>query len=330
MLDPARLPKSPILEVRDIAKRFPVKAGIWGRSSKWIQAVDGVSFDVNARETLGVVGKSGCGKTTLAQILMGLEPPTSGVAYLQGQQLFVGSDSERRRVRRNMQIVFQDPYGSLDPHMTLFEIVSEPWSIHRDVLPKSEWRAKVAGLLSQVGLDPSEMDRRPRSFSGGQRQRVGIARALALSPKVLILDEPVAALDVSIQAQIVELLRSLQDQYGLAMIFIGHDLAVVRSLAHQIAVMYMGRIVEIGSADAIYKSPSHPYTKALLSAVPTTDRQRDSDRITLQGEVPSAIDPPSGCHFRTRCWKAQEICAKSIPPLANQKNGQQAACFFPE
>ncbi len=226
-------------------------------------------------------------------------------------------------------MVFQDPYSSLDSRMSVFELVSEPWTIHQDVVAKQDRRAKAAELLTKVGLDPSDMNKSARAFSGGQRQRIGIARALALSPGVLILDEPVSALDVSIQAQIIELLRDLQDDFGLAMIFIAHDLSVVRSLAHRVAVMYMGRIVETGRADDVYERAKHPYTRALLSSVPAIRHGRTTTRIKLLGEMPSAIDPPSGCRFRTRCWKAQEVCADEAPPLVIDERGACVACYFP-
>jgi oligopeptide/dipeptide ABC transporter ATP-binding protein len=276
------------------------------------------------------VGESGSGKSTLARVLTGLEPPTSGSAALGDLELFGSSRAGVHRARRIMQMVFQDPYSSLDPRMSVFQLVAEPWLIHHDVVAKGDRRDRAAELLTKVGLDPSDMDKTARAFSGGQRQRIGIARALALSPRVLVLDEPVSALDVSIQAQIVELLRDLQDDFGLAMIFIAHDLAVVRSLTHRVAVMYMGRIVETGIADDVYGGAQHPYTRALLSSVPAIREERTPTRIKLLGEVPSAIDPPSGCRFRTRCWKAQDICAGEAPPLVVDEHGHWVACYFPE
>jgi peptide/nickel transport system ATP-binding protein len=327
---PVRSPEAPVLTATGIVKEFTINGGRWGRTQRHVRAVDNVSFEVRAGETLGIVGESGSGKSTLARILMGLEQPTSGSATLGGEALFTSSREALHRARRAMQMVFQDPYSSLDPRMTVFQLVSEPWIIHHDVVARRDRRAQVAELLTKVGLDPSDMNKMARSFSGGQRQRIGIARALALSPKVLILDEPVSALDVSIQAQIVELLRELQDDSGLAMIFIAHDLAVVRSLAHRVAAMYLGRIVETGLADDVYEMARHPYTTALLSSVPAIQAERSSSRIKLLGEMPSAIDPPSGCHFRTRCWKAQEICAEQVPPLVVHGSGQEVACFFPE
>jgi oligopeptide transport system ATP-binding protein len=319
-----------VLQTTDLVKEFSVRSSQWGRTARRLLAVDHVSFELHAGETLGIVGESGCGKTTLARVLMGLETMTSGSVVLCGEELSTRSSRGTRRARRIMQMVFQDPYGSLDPRMTVSDLVSEPWMIHSDVVPQRDRRARVAELLTLVGLDPGTMDNRPRAFSGGQRQRIGIARALALSPKILILDEPVAALDVSIQAQVIELLRDLQDRLGLAMIFIAHDLAVVRSLAHRVAVMYLGRIVEMGPADAVYRLTSHPYTTALLSSVPAFRSDEATAPIKLEGEVPSALNPPNGCPFRTRCWKAQEVCAQDVPPLVVQKGGQRAACFFPD
>jgi oligopeptide/dipeptide ABC transporter ATP-binding protein len=315
---------APVLTATHIVKEFPVKGG------RHVSAVDDVSFELYAGETLGIVGESGSGKSTLARVLTGLEPPTSGSASLGDLELFGSSRQGVHRARRIMQMVFQDPFSSLDPRMSVFQLVSEPWLIHHDVVAKGDRRAKAADLLTKVGLDPSDMDKTARAFSGGQRQRIGIARALALSPRVLVLDEPVSALDVSIQAQIVELLRDLQDDFGLAMIFIAHDLAVVRSLTHRVAVMYMGRIVETGIADDVYGGAKHPYTRALLSSVPRIREERTPTRIKLLGEVPSAIDPPSGCRFRTRCWKAQDICAGEAPPLVVDEHGHWVACYFPE
>lgn len=318
--------------VSDIVKDFAVASGRWGTRKEVVHAVNHVSFEVGVGETLGIVGESGSGKSTVARILMGLESLTSGSVTLAGEQLFTNKPGSTRRARRAMQIVFQDPYGSLDPRMTVFQLVSEPWVIHRDAAPTSA-RTKVAELLTRVGLDPSDMDRVARTFSGGQRQRIGIARALALSPKVLILDEPVSALDVSIQAQIIELLRELQEGLGLAMIFIAHDLAVVRSLAHRVAVMYLGRIVEVGPADAIYERPTHPYTRALLTSIPAFRSDDKVSRIKLQGEIPSPINVPTGCRFHTRCWLREqlanpEICTTVDPSLERTASGQDVACHF--
>jgi oligopeptide transport system ATP-binding protein len=329
-VQPSRSGAAPVLTATRIVMDFAVNSGRWGRTKQHVRAVDDISFELHAGETLGIVGESGSGKSTLARVLMGLERPTSGSASLCGEELFTSSRDGVHRARRIMQMVFQDPYSSLDPRMSVFELVSEPWTIHQNVVAPQDRRAKAAELLIKVGLDPSDMNKIARAFSGGQRQRIGIARALALSPSVLILDEPVSALDVSIQAQIIELLRDLQDDFGLAMIFIAHDLAVVRSLAHRVAVMYLGRIVETGLADDVYERPRHPYTRALLSSVPALRHERTTTRIKLVGEIPSAIDPPSGCRFRTRCWKAQAVCAEDAPPLVADDKTQEVACFFPE
>jgi oligopeptide transport system ATP-binding protein len=320
---------APVLTATQIVKDFSVNSGGWGRTKRFVRAVDHVSFELYAGETLGIVGESGSGKSTLARVLMGLESPTSGSASLGGEDLFTSSRAGVHRTRRTMQMVFQDPYSSLDSKMSVFQLVSEPWTIHADVVAPRDRQAKAAELLTKVGLDPSDMKKSAGAFSGGQRQRIGIARALALSPRVLILDEPVSALDVSIQAQIVELLRDLQDDFGLAMIFVAHDLAVVRSLAHRVAVMYMGRVVETGLADEVYERARHPYTKALLSSVPVIRHEGTAARIKLPGEMPSAIDPPSGCRFRTRCWKAQDMCAVEAPPLVVDDRGAWVACYFP-
>jgi oligopeptide transport system ATP-binding protein len=331
---PARLspPEVSLLTATDIVKDFSLSVGHWLTVKKRLRAVDHVSFDVQRGETLGIVGESGCGKTTLARILVGLERPTTGSVLLAGEPLFVDGSAAFRRSSRIMQMVFQDPYNSLDPHMTVGQLVAEPWEIHDDVVPGRSRRAQAAKVLQQVGLDPSDMDKLATTFSGGQRQRIGIARALALSPRLLVLDEPVSALDVSIQAQIIELLRDLQENLGLAMIFIGHDLAVVRSLAHRVAVMYLGRIVELGPADDVYERPTHPYTRALISAAPAFGSGGRS-RIKLQGEVPSPIDPPSGCRFHPRCWLRDSlgqpnICKEIDPPLVLRSDQRTVACHF--
>src|SRR5437764_13982630 len=279
-------------------------------------------------ETLGVVGESGCGKSTLAQVLMRLEEPTSGTAAFEGRDIFALRGNELRRLRREIQIVLQDPYTSLNPRMTVGDIIGEPFEIHPEVAPKGSRAAKVRELLDVVGLNPEHINRYPHQFSGGQRQRIGIARALALRPKVIICDEPVSALDVSIQAQVMNLLADLQRGYGLAYVFIAHDLTLVRRLAHRVAVMYLGKVVETGTVTEVYERPTHPYTRALLSAVPVPDpalRGRPTP-IRLTGEVPSATHPPSGCRFRTRCWKAQDLCATEEPVLGLGR----AACHFPE
>ncbi|WP_037356973.1 ABC transporter ATP-binding protein [Amycolatopsis orientalis] len=323
----------PILRVRDLVKHFPVRTGVlFKRTIGQVKAVDGVSFDLRQGETLGVVGESGCGKSTLAQVLMRLEEPTSGSATFEGRDLFQLRGAELRRMRREIQIVLQDPYTSLNPRMTVGDIVGEPFEIHTDVAPKGSRAKKVQELLEVVGLNPEHVNRYPHQFSGGQRQRIGIARALALRPKVIICDEPVSALDVSIQAQVMNLLGELQGEFGLSYVFIAHDLSVVRHLSTRVAVMYLGKIVEVGTEDEIYERPSHPYTQALLSAVPVADPAVRGQRqvIRLEGDVPSPIDPPSGCRFRTRCWKAADICATEAPKLEPRTDGHLSACHFAE
>ncbi|MGH3585568.1 MAG: ABC transporter ATP-binding protein [Pseudonocardia sp.] len=322
-----------ILEVRDLVKHFPVRVGVlFKHTIGQVRAVDGVSFDLKKGETLGVVGESGCGKSTLAQVLMRLEPPTSGTAKYNGRDIFAMRGAELRKLRRSIQIVLQDPYTSLNPRMTVGDIVGEPFEIHPEVAPKGDRRRKVQELLDVVGLNPEHISRYPHQFSGGQRQRIGIARALALRPEVIICDEPVSALDVSIQAQVMNLLGDLQREFGLSYLFIAHDLSVVRHLSDRVAVMYLGKIVEIGTEDEIYRSPAHPYTQALLSAVPVPDPalRAGRARIRLTGDVPSPADPPSGCRFRTRCWKATEICEDEEPALEVRAGGHPSACHHAE
>jgi oligopeptide transport system ATP-binding protein len=323
----------PILEVNDLVKHFPVRVGVLiKRTIGQVKAVDGVSFELMKGETLGVVGESGCGKSTLAQVLMRLEPPTAGGAKFEGRDMFAMRGAELRKLRRDIQIVLQDPYTSLNPRMTVGDIVGEPFEIHREVAPKGSRRQKVQDLLDIVGLNPEHIHRYPHQFSGGQRQRIGIARALALRPKVIVCDEPVSALDVSIQAQVMNLLGDLQTEFGLSYVFIAHDLSVVRHLSDRVAVMYLGKIVEIGTEEQIYEHPTHPYTQALLSAVPVPDptQRGRRDVIRLTGDVPSPINPPSGCHFRTRCWKAQDVCATVEPPLEVRVADHPSACHFAE
>ncbi len=324
----------PILRVENAVKHYPIHRGVLlPKKVGAVKAVDGVSFELRPGETLGLVGESGCGKSTLAKLLMRLESPTAGRAYLKGHDLFRMRSGDLRRLRRSMQMVMQDPYTSLNPRMTVADIVGEPFDIHPDAAPKGNRDAAVRELLDQVGLSPEHANRYPHQFSGGQRQRIGIARALALRPDVIICDEPVSALDVSVQAQVVNLLERLQDELGLAYIFIAHDLSVVRHISDRIAVMYLGRIVETGTSDQVYLRPTHPYTQALLSAVPVPDPTARTRRqiIRLSGDVPSPADPPSGCRFRTRCWKAQPRCASEEPPLSQRAvDPHPSACHYAE
>ncbi|MFF0655918.1 ABC transporter ATP-binding protein [Micromonospora tulbaghiae] len=323
-----------IIEVRDLVKHYPVTRGVvFKKTIGHVKAVDGVSFELKAGETLGVVGESGCGKSTLARVLMNLEKPTGGQVLYKGQDISKLSGGALRRLRRQIQLVMQDPYTSLNPRMTVGDLIGEPFEIHPEVAPRGSRRSKVKELLDLVGLNPEHINRYPHQFSGGQRQRIGIARALALRPEVIVCDEPVSALDVSIQAQVMNLLEKLQAEFGLSYVFIAHDLSVVRHLSDRVAVMYLGKMVEIGTEDEIYERPTHPYTQALLSAVPVPDPTvRESKAIIrLQGDVPSPVSPPSGCRFRTRCWKAQDVCAQEVPLLQIRPGSDHpSACHFAE
>ncbi|MFD7640104.1 ABC transporter ATP-binding protein [Kitasatospora sp. NPDC059795] len=309
----------PILEVRDLVKHYPLTQGVlFKKQVGAVKAVDGVSFTLAKGETLGIVGESGCGKSTLAKVLMNLERATAGQVLYKGEDISRLSGAALKAVRRNIQMVFQDPYTSLNPRMTVGDIIGEPFEIHPEVAPKGDRRKAVQDLLDVVGLNPEYINRYPHQFSGGQRQRIGIARGLALKPEIIICDEPVSALDVSVQAQVINLLEQLQGEFELSYMFIAHDLSIVRHISDRVGVMYLGRMVEIGTDAEIYEHATHPYTQALLSAVPVPDPtgREGRERIILTGDIPSPANPPSGCRFRTRCWKAEERCATEVPLLA--------------
>ncbi|MET8974593.1 dipeptide ABC transporter ATP-binding protein [Streptomyces sp. NPDC004539] len=331
----------PILEVSGLVKHYPLTQGILFRKQVGaVRAVDGVDFAVNSGETLGIVGESGCGKSTVAKMLVNLERPTEGSIKYKGEDITKLSGKALKSVRRNIQMVFQDPYTSLNPRMTVGDIIGEPYEIHPEVAPKGDRRRRVQELLDVVGLNPEYINRYPHQFSGGQRQRIGIARGLALRPEVIVADEPVSALDVSVQAQVINLLERLQSEFDLSYVFIAHDLSIVRHISDRVGVMYLGRIVEIGKDAEIYDHPTHPYTQALLSAVPVPDPEarEHRDRIILSGDVPSPTNVPSGCRFRTRCWKARERCELEVPLLAvpaefrdvSGPAAHDSACHFAE
>lgn len=322
----------PLLKVEGLVKHFPIKKGLLRRQAGAVQAVDGLTFDVRAGETLGVVGESGCGKSTMGRLITRLIEPSAGSIEFQGHDITHLGVAGMRPLRRDVQMIFQDPYSSLNPRHTIGTIVSAPFKL-QGITPDGGVKKEVQRLLELVGLNPEHYNRYPHEFSGGQRQRVGIARALALKPKLVVADEPVSALDVSIQAQVVNLLDDLQEELGLTYVIIAHDLSVIRHVSDRIAVMYLGKIVELADRASLYEAPMHPYTKALLSAVPVPDPRRRggrSERILLKGDVPSPISPPTGCRFHTRCWKATELCTTKEPPLVELRPGQRVACHHPE
>jgi peptide/nickel transport system ATP-binding protein/oligopeptide transport system ATP-binding protein len=322
---------TPLIEVRDLVKHFPIRRGIiFQKQIGAVKAVDGVSFDVFERETLGIVGETGCGKSTTARLLIRLLDPTSGTVRFHGEDIAQHQGPALRALHREMQMIFQDPYSSLNPRRRVGTIIAEPFVIHGLLTGEGERKKRVQELMDRVGLNPEHYNRYPHEFSGGQRQRIGVARAIALEPKVLVADEPVSALDVSIQAQVLNLLRELQREMGLTLIFIAHDLSVVRHMCDRVAVMYLGKIAELAPSDALYGFPRHPYTGALLSAVPVPDPAGGKrQRALLSGDVPSPANPPQACRFHTRCPKAQEVCSIEEPPLEDKGTGTLAACHFP-
>ena len=324
-------PGEPLVQVRDLVKHFPITQGIvFQRKIGAVQAVDGVTFDVNRGETLGIVGETGCGKSTTARLVMRLLDATSGEVRFDGRDITRLKGAPLKAVRREMQMIFQDPYSSLNPRKTVGSIIAEPFAVHGLEKDKAKRKRAVQELMETVGLNPEHYNRYPHEFSGGQRQRIGVARALALKPKLMIADEPVSALDVSIQAQVLNLLREMQREFGLTLVFIAHDLSVVRHMCDRVAVMYLGKIVEIGPGDPLYGFPRHPYTGALLSAVPVADPSASpTERRLLSGDVPSPANPPSACRFHTRCPKAQALCSQEEPMLEDKGSGTRAACHFP-
>ncbi len=318
---------TPVLKVRDLTKHFPVKPNIFGQPRGTVKAVDGISFEIAPGETLGLVGESGCGKSTAGRVILRLVDPTSGEVHLDGKRIDQLSRSDMRAERRGLQVVFQDPYSSLNPRLRAVDIVAEPLR-NFETLSAEAIRARVADLFTKVGLRPDQLTRYPHEFSGGQRQRLVIARALAVNPKVIVCDEPVSALDVSVQAQVINLLIDLQAEFGVSYLFIAHDLAVVQHISHRVAVMYLGRIVEMADKATLFAKPQHPYTEALLSAVPVADPTVKSKRIILTGDVPSPINPPTGCHFHTRCPYVEARCKIDTPPLREIAPGHVVSCHL--
>lgn len=324
-----RQDKDICLSVKDLKMYFPIRRGVFQHTVGYVKAVDGVSFDVYQGETLGLVGESGCGKTTTGRAIIQLYEPTAGEVHFMGHDLTTTKKEELRHLRKNIQMIFQDPYASLNPRMTIAQIIGEPLTVHA-MVPKDKVRDRVKELLQLVMLNPAFIDRYPHEFSGGQRQRVGIARALALEPDLIICDEPISALDVSVQAQVINLLEELQDQFNLSYLFIAHDLSMVKHISDRIAVMYLGVIMELATSKELFKNPLHPYTKALMSAVPIPDPavEENRQRIILEGDVPSPVNPPSGCRFRTRCPLAEEICAQEQPEWREISKGHFVACHM--
>ncbi|PPA69725.1 ABC transporter ATP-binding protein [Jeotgalibacillus proteolyticus] len=324
--------KKELLKVENLKQYFPIKGGFLGRTVNYVKAVDDISFTVYEGETVSIVGESGCGKSTTGRAILRLDEPTEGVVSFEGTDLTTLSRSEMRRKRKDLQIIFQDPYASINPRQIVSAVIEEAMHI-QNAVPKEKRRERIEELLQTVGLQPYQADRYPHEFSGGQRQRIGIARALSVNPKLIICDEAVSALDVSIQAQVLNLLEELQDEFGLTYLFISHDLGVVRHISDRIIVMYLGKIMEISDKKSLFENPQHPYTKALLSAIPVPDPDKKKERIMLKGDVPSPIDPPTGCRFHTRCPYATEKCVTDVPELRtlpHMKEGHQASCHYIE